>query len=718
MIGLNIKKELDKNSRFASIITACLFLAVVLAIVGTASAATLTVDDDGGANYTTISDSIANANDGDVILVENGTYKEKIEINVNNLTLKAAEDAVPVIKNDKIAAGGESMVTVTADNVTVEGMIIKTQPADGAAPNALILNGDYNKAINNTVKHNNVPFGHPLIGGGGESPLIKGNVLHDGVIGYWGSGDVQIIDNEINGNASEIGGEGIWLAGENFGDVIIKNNNFENFDSNLPDAKKDVKIVHKPVSVNNETEPKKMAKAIFAENPTIDRTIGSIYLQWTGSSGTTYYLEDENIQDAINGAVEGDTVFVEPGTYDEDVNVDVKNLTLESWETHKAVIEGNVSIKASGVILDGFKVTPSAVFTEIPAAAVYVGGDLYNVSVNNNIISDVYGDGSVTIHGIQIYEEKYPGAKNITISNNIIKNINNSGGAECSGSVGVKVQGAVEDTNVINNMIKDIRSNGWAYGITSTYTNSGDKPAPRGVIIKDNKICSVNDGSVYDVEADPESAPYHGSAVHVTNNSETVIAQYNYFFNTPVGVNNLPDEELDATYNYWNSSEGPEGTNAAKAIGNITYEPYLENGVGITIEEYINGKDADTPEGPHIQVGTEVTWTYNITNTGSFKLYDITVTDSLHSEIDCPKDTLKPGETVEITKTGTCEMGQHSGIATVTGDTLCDITVKDTDPCNYFGYDHWSGVPTANPVLLTGVLGIAVLLFLRREQKK
>jgi hypothetical protein len=31
--------------------------------------------------------------------------------------------------------------------------------------------------------------------------------------------------------------------------------------------------------------------------------------------------------------------------------------------------------------------------------------------------------------------------------------------------------------------------------------------------------------------------------------------------------------------------------------------------------------------------------------------------------------------------------------------------------------DHWAGVPTVNPVLLVGVLGIAMLLFLRREQK-
>jgi hypothetical protein len=31
--------------------------------------------------------------------------------------------------------------------------------------------------------------------------------------------------------------------------------------------------------------------------------------------------------------------------------------------------------------------------------------------------------------------------------------------------------------------------------------------------------------------------------------------------------------------------------------------------------------------------------------------------------------------------------------------------------------DHWAGVPTANSLLLVSMLGIAILLFLRKEQK-
>jgi hypothetical protein len=42
---------------------------------------------------------------------------------------------------------------------------------------------------------------------------------------------------------------------------------------------------------------------------------------------------------------------------------------------------------------------------------------------------------------------------------------------------------------------------------------------------------------------------------------------------------------------------------------------------------------------------------------------------------------------------------------------------EDTVPSEPQKHDHWAGVPTANPVLLVGVLGIALALFMKRQQK-
>lgn len=145
----------------------------------------------------------------------------------------------------------------------------------------------------------------------------------------------------------------------------------------------------------------------------------------------------------------------------------------------------------------------------------------------------------------------------------------------------------------------------------------------------------------------------------------------------------------------------------------LIFEPSPE----IDIEKYTNGHDADNPSGPTIQIGTQVTWTYNVTNTGNVNLTNVNVTDSKGLVVDCPKTTLNVSESITCTATGTAKPGQYSNYGNVTA-VYEEIQVNDSDSSHYFGYDHWAGVPTANPVLLIGVLGIAMLLFLRREQDK
>ncbi|ADI75084.1 conserved repeat domain protein (plasmid) [Methanohalobium evestigatum Z-7303] len=136
----------------------------------------------------------------------------------------------------------------------------------------------------------------------------------------------------------------------------------------------------------------------------------------------------------------------------------------------------------------------------------------------------------------------------------------------------------------------------------------------------------------------------------------------------------------------------------------------------IQIEKFTNGKDADEPRGPVVQVGTQVTWTYNVTNTGNVNLTNINVTDSKGVEVNCLNTTLEPDESMVCNAIGTAKLGQYSNYGNVTAE-YNGVQVNDSDPSHYFGHDHWTKVPTANPVLLIGVLGVAMLLLLRREQK-
>jgi pectin methylesterase-like acyl-CoA thioesterase len=69
-------KKMDK--RAGILIVSVTFL--VLCFVGTASAGTLYLDDDGGADFTGIQETINTASVGDTIIVHSGVYYENVVV--------------------------------------------------------------------------------------------------------------------------------------------------------------------------------------------------------------------------------------------------------------------------------------------------------------------------------------------------------------------------------------------------------------------------------------------------------------------------------------------------------------------------------------------------------------------------------------------------------------------------------------------------------------
>ena len=54
---------------------------------------------------------------------------------------------------------------------------------------------------------------------------------------------------------------------------------------------------------------------------------------------------------------------------------------------------------------------------------------------------------------------------------------------------------------------------------------------------------------------------------------------------------------------------------------------YFGDAPAINIVKFANGQDADTPTGPHVAVGSTVTFTYVVTNTGNVPLANVVVSD-------------------------------------------------------------------------------------------
>jgi pectin methylesterase-like acyl-CoA thioesterase len=68
-------------------------------------------------------------------------------------------------------------------------------------------------------------------------------------------------------------------------------------------------------------------------------------------------LDDYNtIQAAIDEVSDGETVIVSPGTYTENVTVNVANLTVKAAKPKKSVVDGSFDITADGVTLERFEI--------------------------------------------------------------------------------------------------------------------------------------------------------------------------------------------------------------------------------------------------------------------------------------------------------------------------------------------------------------------------
>ena len=109
---------------------------------------TITVDDSGGANYTSIQDAVNNANDGDTILVYTGTYTENVDVK-KRLIIKS-DSGNPDDTIVQAADPDDHVFHVTADNVIISGFRVT-----GANNYGIRLEGVEECAVINNIASDN-----------------------------------------------------------------------------------------------------------------------------------------------------------------------------------------------------------------------------------------------------------------------------------------------------------------------------------------------------------------------------------------------------------------------------------------------------------------------------------------------------------------------------------------------------------------------------------
>jgi len=558
----------------------------------------LTVNDDGSGDYETIQAAVDEAESGDTIVVEDGTY-DPFESNVENITITAADGTAPTVTaSEEDIKQRKQIVYLGKTDVTFSGIDVEG-PARGSGVGVRIGTSAAFEATNaevSGVEITNVLTGIQA-GSNADNSLIRGNNVSTAEVGVSVIGDSAT----VTGNTIEdVNTEGIGVAGTG--------HTFENNEFNIEGDTPDVRIYSEEVpTLNGDSSGDKVSVA----NTLLDSGVSSV--QYNGESGvydgsvTVGDTSYSSIQSAVNSAESGDTVEVGPGTYEESITVDT-NVTLKGPNAGTPGYErGTTDLSGEAVV--GSSSGPDVNVEE--GANVTVDGIVFNgdqtfiesknwsrVSVRNSIFANGRSkvNGYIWLKGSSgQFEFNSNYVVNNTASNGI--RLKNPDGSRINISVRHNVwenngawamnvnhvHGTIED-NTIRNTDQFLQTDRYKqWGLLFAASNNN-------VSIKNNTFESLT-GVGVDVYGD-----FNGE-IHVSQNTfsnittdaggvlisdyvpgdsefegfqpdvEDVNISRNNFVNNNVSIRSEVGVRINARYNYFESAPTVEG--------NVAYDPLL-----------------------------------------------------------------------------------------------------------------------------------------------
>lgn len=347
------------------------------------------------------------------------------------------------------------------------------------------------------------------------------------------------------------------------------------------------------------------------------------------ASAATLVVDDNNvqcpaatftsIQAAVNAAGAGDTIQVCAGIYNEDVNIPVglTGLTLNGAQAGipvlgrtagsptESTINGEVTVRATNVRIDGFSITHTEAAFGVFAIVVKGGAD--GAVIINNIMDTIVNTtiGNSTAQAIYLENDGgTDGPDNVSILDNRMNNILSerstkgvligvNGGTNPSvntliqgnviqnvtslarGAYGVSVANstlAVTGLEIRNNNFNNLNSGGWIHAVGL----EGNTP---GVIVEGNDFSTFVNSTLDNIGVFFELNPSFATAEVHDNNFNLTTASFGIALHPALVISHGSSGSVDGTCNWWNSPTGPTaasnpGGTGTKVGSNVSYEPW------------------------------------------------------------------------------------------------------------------------------------------------
>jgi parallel beta-helix repeat protein len=238
-------------------------------------------------------------------------------------------------------------------------------------------------------------------------------------------------------------------------------------------------------------------------------------------SSIYHVYPDDSIQDAIDSAGLGDTIFVHSGTYHENVVVN-KSVLLFGEGRKDTIIDGGGNSVVVNVTSDYVVLREFAIRNGDDGVDVYESS---NVTIQNNLITD-------NLFGIRLYRSSH----NTVFENNVTAN------QIC----GIFLQYSSSNTISWNNITADNYAGIW----TELYSNSN--------IISGNNIKANN---IYGIRLESSS----NSTIMENNIADNFYygISFGYSSNCSIVGNNITNNGYGASFNYFSNNNSVYGNNIA-----------------------------------------------------------------------------------------------------------------------------------------------------------